>query len=118
MTTGAMPVLGATATSIYNIINKCTASEQLDETGRLLWRGYGQAHIDDTEASFLSSCIEARRPVRRPAHRALGSLRGAISIFPARQYQGSPNREASRYRRRTLGGSSALPHSLRHHYTE
>lgn len=35
-----------------------------------------------------------------------------------RQRPRSPDRQASRDRRRRLGGSSALPDTLRHHYTE
>src|SRR6202023_313873 len=38
--------------------------------------------------------------------------------FVQRLNQRSPDRTASRDRRRTLGGSSALPDNLRHHYTE
>jgi hypothetical protein len=41
-----------------------------------------------------------------------------LSRFASRQRQRSPDRKASRDRRRTLGGSSALPDNLRHYYTE
>ncbi len=41
-----------------------------------------------------------------------------VSRFTPRQRPRSPNRQASRDRRRRLGGSSALPDTLRHHYTE
>ena len=40
------------------------------------------------------------------------------SHFTPRQRPRSPDRQASRDRRRRLGGSSALPDTLRHHYTE
>lgn len=40
------------------------------------------------------------------------------SRLVSRQRQRSPDRKASRDRRRMLGGSSALPDNLRHHYTE
>jgi hypothetical protein len=40
------------------------------------------------------------------------------SRFTPRQRPRSPDRQASRDRRRRLGGSSALPDTLRHHYTE
>ena len=112
------PVLGTAAGGMYEIINKCTEAAQLDEAGRLLWRGYGEGKIDEVEAAFLSSCIEGRRPERRPAARAIDSFRSRISIFPARRYRASPDRAASRHRRRILGGSSALPDGLRHYYTE
>jgi hypothetical protein len=49
----------------------------------------------------------------------LGKLGGRLySRFAPRQRQRSPDRKASRDRRRRLGGSSALPDNLRHHYTE
>lgn len=40
------------------------------------------------------------------------------SRLTPRQRPRSPDRQASRDRRRRLGGSSALPDTLRHHYTE
>ena len=40
------------------------------------------------------------------------------SRFTPRQRPRSPDRQASRDRRRRLGGSSAMPDTLRHHYTE
>lgn len=52
-------------------------------------------------------------PPRRPR---LGKFIG--SHLTPRQRPRSPDRRASRDRRRMLGGSSALPDNLRHHYTE
>ncbi|MBB4262660.1 hypothetical protein GGD64_006722 [Bradyrhizobium sp. CIR3A] len=43
---------------------------------------------------------------------------GRLSRFLPRRPQRSPDRKASRDRRRMLGGSSALPDNLRHHFTE
>src|SRR5258706_11602424 len=43
---------------------------------------------------------------------------GRMSRFMPRQRQRSPDRKASRDRRRILGGSSALPDNLRQYYTE
>src|SRR5258706_12848461 len=43
---------------------------------------------------------------------------GRMSRFVPRQPQRSPDRKASRDRRRILGGSSALPDNLREYYTE
>jgi hypothetical protein len=115
--------LGAAATAIYEVLNVCSDPEQLDEIGRLLWKGYGEGSVDEGEASFLSTCILRRRPLSRltaPGHtKSLGRLAGRIfSRFTSRRPQRSPDREASRNRRRMLGGSSALPANLRHHYTE
>ena len=72
--------------------------------------------------AYLSSIIERRRPLRRTAlwdAKPLGRSAGRFcGRFTPRQRQRSPDRKASRDRRRMLGGSSALPDNLRHHYTE
>lgn len=117
---GDAPALGAVARKLLNIINNCTADEQLDETAGLLWSSYGNGQLDDLGASYLCACIEARRAPRAPVAVSMpAKLRARISTrFPARRYQASPNRQASRERRRLLGGSGALPSNLRHHYTE
>lgn len=52
----------------------------------------------------------------RAASKGAPSLKA--SRFTPRQRPRSPDRQASRDRRRRLGGSSALPDTLRHHYTE
>ncbi len=46
------------------------------------------------------------------------SLERIVAPQALRQRPRSPDRKASRNRRRRLGGSSALPDTLRHHYTE
>jgi hypothetical protein len=114
----AVSSFGATARDLFYIVRSCTSDLQLDEVARLLWSAYGQKRVDDTEATFLGDCIEARRPHRRSVARGVGTFAGRVSIFPARRYQASPDREGSRSRRRTLGGSSALPDGRRRHYTE
>ena len=52
----------------------------------------------------------------RAASKGVPSLKA--SRFAPRQRPRSPDRQASRDRRRRLGGSSALPDTLRHYYTE
>src|SRR5262245_36933316 len=113
-----IPVRGRAARRIYDMINHCSVPDQLDEIARLLWMDPGNGRITDDEALYLDQCIRARRPVRRPMAKPVTALRGRISIFPVRRYQYSPDRTASRHRRRILGGSSALPDGLRHYYTE
>ena len=54
----------------------------------------------------------------RPAIRAKLPAPGLSTRFTPRQRPRSPDRKAWRDRRRLLGGSSALPPNLRHHYTE
>ena len=115
--------LGAAARAIYDVIDACSNPCLLDDIGRLLWKSYGEGSIDDDEAGYLSSIIERRRPLgSRTASGHTTPLRAVAdplwSRFKSRQQQRTPDRKASRDRRRMLGGSSALPHSLRHHYTE
>lgn len=50
-------------------------------------------------------------------HRSAAAA-GTIIAPKPRQRPRSPDRKASRDRRRRLGGSSALPDTMRHHYTE
>lgn len=109
----------AAGMAIYEAVNSCSDPGQLDEVGRLLWKDYGNGKISDDEANYLSSVIERRRPLGRPATPWYSKKLGRVtSRFTPRQRQRSPDRKASRDRRRTLGGSSALPDKLRRDYTE
>ena len=95
----------------------------LDEAARQLWKAKWEERISDSEATYLSNAIERRRPLGRrtaPGHVSqVGRASGRVlSRFVSRQRQRSPDRKASRDRRRTLGGSSALPDNLRPYYTE
>jgi hypothetical protein len=115
--------LGVAGRAIYDVINVCSNPYQLDEMGRLLWKGYSEGSIGEHEAGYLSSMIERRRPLGRrtaPGHTTpLCKVAGRLwSRFTSRQRQRSPDRKASRDRRRMLGGSSTLPDYLRRYYTE
>jgi len=117
----AQQTLGPVASAIYEAVNLYSDPDQLHETARHLWSAWGASQISDDESTYLQSLIERRRPLRytavhaKPAGRFAGRLCGR---FTPRQRQRSPDRKASRDRRRMLGGSSALPDNLRHHYTE
>lgn len=97
-------------TAIRGAIGTACAPNRLDELARLVWRGYGEGAISDGEAEELAALIEQRRSRQKPVP--------ARNRFQSRQRPRSRNRQASRDRRRRLGGSSALPDTLRHHYTE
>jgi hypothetical protein len=118
----AQQTLSEAATAIYEMFSSCSELDRLGEIVRLLWIGYGNGKICDGEATYLSSIIERRRALGHrtaPQHtKPPGSVAGRFSRFTPRQRQRSPDRKASRDRRRMLGGSSALPDNLRHHYTE
>src|SRR5262245_13496502 len=109
------------AAAIYDAINASDKPDQLDTLARALWRGYGEGAIGEDDATFLSSCIDRRRPLGRtsPQGSPQARLPGRLgSRFKPRQAPRSPDRKASRERRRTLGGSAVLPPQLRWAYTE
>jgi hypothetical protein len=112
------------ASVIYDAINVAETPDQLDDLARTMWRGYGEGAITDDDANVLQSCIDRRRPLpsntpRTAPGRAIGELAGRVlSRSWSRQHPRSPDREASRCRRRVLGGFSAMPPNLRWHYTE
>src|SRR5260370_1193055 len=108
--------------ALYEDIIVCQSPDQLDAVARLIWERYGAGAVNDDEASYLTSCIERRRPISRRSSEGkfatVSKMNGPISRFMPRQRQRSPDRKASRDRRRKLGGSSALPDNLRRYYTE
>jgi hypothetical protein len=70
------------------------------------------------EAEFLARFAERPAKPLRDLKGPGSVLKPSLSRFRPRQPQRSPDRRASRERRRVLGGSSALPDDLRRHYTE
>jgi hypothetical protein len=115
--------LSAAGRALLHIINTGSDVYHLDEAARLLWKGYGEGCIGDGEATFLSNAIDRRRPLGRrtaPGHATqVGRVNGRVlGRFTPRQRQRSPDRKASRDRRRMLGGSGGMPDNLRQHYTE
>jgi hypothetical protein len=118
----AQQTLSAARTAVWRGVNLCSDTDQFHEMQRQLWKLWGESKITDGDANHISFAIERRRDSCRtsdshtkPLDASVGRL---FSRFTPRQRQRSPDREASRHRRRRLGGSSALPDSLRHHYTE
>src|ERR1700731_2197970 len=102
----AQQALRPVASAMHEAINLCSNPDQLHETGLRLWEAWGAGEISDGEGNYLQSLIERRRPLRRmalhakPAGRFAGRLCGR---FTPRQRQRSPDRKASRDRRRMLG---------------
>jgi len=121
------PILGAVANGLYNLINGAFALDQIDNIVRSIWHHHYKGELTDEEATFLANIADKRRPLGRRTSSApgvvtakpLAALRGRLgSRFAPRRPPRSPERQASMERRRRLGGSSALPDTLRHHYTE
>ena len=115
-----MTPLGPVAINIYNVINSCETSDQLQASGALIWEYNGKGLVCDDEATYLQECLERRRggPRRAAKDAPIAPLRGKVSKFSSRRHQRSPDRAASRARRRKLGGAGAMPPDLRDHYTE
>jgi hypothetical protein len=119
-------MLGLVGLELYNLINNCATLDQLQAAGGLIWEAYGLGRLNDEEATYLGFCIDRRRGVSgrnwslacAASATPLPTLRGRFRKFFPRKPQRSPDREASRGRRRMLGGSSVLPPDLRHLFTE
>jgi hypothetical protein len=123
----ALASLTPAASCFYDRLNAARNVDEIDGIVRGIWAAYGNAEFGDEEAAFLQDAANNRRPMGRAASsvpgvvtmKPVGKLRSRLgSRFTPRQRQRSPDRQASRDRRRRLGGSSALPDTLRHHYTE
>src|SRR5689334_24718593 len=108
-----MIALSPAAASLYDAINSATSADQLANLGRSMWHDWGKGLFSDDEATFLNDAIEKRKPPRRPSAIAPVGLKARISRFTTRQHPRSPDRKASRDRRRTLGSSSSMPPGLR-----
>lgn len=114
--------LGDIGRLLYAEINGCCDDSQLDRIASRIWYVRGEDQLTDAAADYLHHCVIRRRRAggpRLPITSTIQRLSARISSrFTPRKPPRSPNREASRSRRRMLGGSSALPHELRHFYTE
>ena len=116
--------LGEVGQAFYVAINACTNPNQLVELNKKLWAEvHPQGWVNDDEATYLTTCIERRRPTG-PRLQPAGTpnLERPISRlqrrFTPRKPQRSPDRKASRDRRRMLGGSSCMPPKMSMEYTE
>ncbi|MGU3496291.1 hypothetical protein ACLBXM_19805 [Xanthobacteraceae bacterium A53D] len=121
MTAPAPHLASVMAAQFMVAINQAATPAQLDHLTREIWAAHGADRLSDDDAQSLAECVAQRRPVRsadihvNPIKTMAGRLG---SIFKPRQRPRSPDRQASRDRRRNLGGSGALPSPLRSLYTE
>jgi hypothetical protein len=114
--------LGDAGEALYTEIDACSNDSQLDDIASKIWYVRGQDRLTDAAAEYLQHCVIRRRstsgmtyPVKATTPRLAGRVG---SRFKPRKTPRSPDRKASRDRRRRLGGSSALPDRMRHCYTE
>ncbi|WLB91325.1 hypothetical protein [Bradyrhizobium japonicum] len=112
--------LSPTAAALYHKIGAATSSDDLADLLNAIWRRHWPSELSDKEAESLTEAIESRKHKRAMSAANSGFALNSrlVSRFKSRQRQRSPDRQASRDRRRRLGGSSALPDTLRHLYTE
>jgi hypothetical protein len=120
----AAQALGEVGRAFYAAINACTNPDQLVGLNTKLWaEAHPRGWVNDEEATYLTACIERRRPTgprMQPAGTPnMGRLAGRLQRrFTPRKPQRSPDRKASRDRRRMLGGSSCMPPKMSLEYTE
>ena len=85
-----------------------THPKSLDQAAAMVWEGHALGAIDDDEAASLLEFVQFSRRLPAALER---------SIFPARKNQVSPDREASKIRRRKLASAGGLPPELAAHFT-
>ena len=114
--------LRGAARDLFRVIGVCATDDELTDCNRKIWGAYGAKLLDAAEADFLSRYVALRRPPRgQPAQvgAMAGRIRSAVySRSVSRQRPRSPDRKASRDRRRIWARSGAMPPDLRTYYTE
>jgi hypothetical protein len=118
-----MSALSAGAAALYNRINAASSPDQLGELLTEIWRIHWPRDLSDSDAQFLVETIEKRKPGRGSVSaKPLAALRGRVSsrLTPrrCRRRLTKQQRTERRLRKRTLGGSSSMPDTMRYHYTE
>jgi hypothetical protein len=107
--------LSREAEAIRSRLMSVTTSDEITALTKALWQGFAAGQISEAESEALDTAIALRRL-------ALGSAKGmrprVLSMFKPRQRPRSPDRKASRDRRRMLGGGGNMPPALRMQFTE
>jgi hypothetical protein len=93
--------LGEHGRALYDAINACSDVHHLDEAAGLLWKGYGEGRISDSEAMYLDEAVRRRRPPGRRT--GPGSYANQVCEANGRV----PRRFAPRRRSRSLGDQGA-----------
>ena len=99
-------------------IEGARALAQMDEVSRQLWQGHGSGALGDQEAQSLAERLHGRRSAIREGIRPVGiPAAGRASLFPPRRSPVSPDKAASRSRRRLLACSGPMPPALAARFT-
>src|SRR5262245_11620426 len=119
-----MDALSPAATAIYEKLNAATSLDDLDQLLNAIWRHHWpRGELSGTEAQYLTETVERRKPLRgtiaaHPISKLQGRVSSRFTPRPCRTRLSSEERTKRRHRKRMLGGSSAMPDTMRHHYTE
>lgn len=90
---------------------------QMDALSRDVWRAHSSGAVDDVGAQRLAELLHARRMAVRETIQPVGIPLGRATLFPPRRPQVSPDRAASRDRRRLLASSGPMPPQLAARFT-
>ena len=90
---------------------------QMDALSRQVWQAHGAGAVDDGDAQNLAERLHARRGEIREGIVPVGVPAGRPSLFPLRRPPVSPDRAASRDRRRLLACSGPMPPALAARFT-
>ena len=90
---------------------------QMDELSRQIWQAHTSGAVDDAGAQSLAERLHERRSSIRAGIVPVGVPAGRVSLFPPRRRPVSPDRIASRDRRRLLACSGPMPPALASRFT-
>lgn len=90
---------------------------QMDELSRQIWQAHASGAVDDVGAQSLAERLHERRGSIRAGIVPVGVPAGRVSLFPPRRRPVSPDRIASRDRRRLLACSGPMPPTLASRFT-
>lgn len=113
-----MIALSPAAAALYDSINAAASPDELDALSCIIWGRYGA-----DECQYLTEAIPSRKPRRdgmspQPIAKLHGRVASRFAPRPCRARQTGEQRTKRRERKRILGGSSAMPDTMRRHYTE
>lgn len=121
-------ISSALAQDALGAIAAARSLTRLDTYSQALWVDWSSQRLNDAEAQRLSEAIAARRRVvrgldivahRAPAVAAAAKAQGKPSCFPSRRKRPtSPDRAASRERRRKLAASGVMPAAMAANFTQ
>lgn len=90
---------------------------QADELARTIWQAHAGGAVEDDRAQHLAEQLHERRRAIREGIVPVGVPVGRASLFPPRRHCATPDRIASRDRRRLLACSGPMPPALAARFT-